>query len=96
MVAHSPAVPVVAVLVYAAPNIVLGQWYFYRKQPWDWRRTMAAWILGLAMFSAAGFLRTAPQLFHNFTHYTIIENIARARGTRITLPLSVTRVCILS
>jgi elongation of very long chain fatty acids protein 6 len=73
MLTHSPAVPVIAVLVYAA-GIVLGQRYFGNKQPWDWRRTMAAWNLGLALFSLTGFLRTAPQLYHNFTHFTVREN----------------------
>lgn len=72
MIQH-PIVPVLALLGYAA-LIVGGQWYFATRPAWDWRRSMALWNLLLSTFSAMGFLRTAPALLHNLTHYSLREN----------------------
>jgi elongation of very long chain fatty acids protein 6 len=72
MVQH-PEIPILAALCYGA-FIFFGQRYFMNKNPWDWRRTMALWDLSLSVFSAIGFLRTAPHLIHNFSHYTLREN----------------------
>ena len=68
-----PWIPVVAILLYGV-GIRYGQAYFAPQPRWDWRISMAAWNLGLSLFSAIGFLRTAPTLWHNFTHYTLQDN----------------------
>jgi elongation of very long chain fatty acids protein 6 len=74
MCAH-PAVPILAVLLYGAA-IVTGQKYFaQRKQPWDWRKAMAAWNFALSVFSAVGWCRTAPALAHNLWHYSVQDNV---------------------
>ena len=68
-----PYVPIVAVLLYGC-FIVMGQFYLSNQSRWDWRMTMSFWNLGLSVFSAIGFLRTAPALMHNFYYYTIQDN----------------------
>jgi len=73
MIEH-PSVPIAAVLAYAA-FIVFGQAYFANRKPWNWRRTMALWNLTLSVFSALGFLRTAPHLAHNLLHYSVEQNM---------------------
>jgi elongation of very long chain fatty acids protein 6 len=67
-------VPMTAIVMYGL-LIVAGQAYFKNRDPWDWRNLMACWNLGLASFSAIGFIRTAPALFHLLTHYTVQENL---------------------
>lgn len=70
----NPWCPVMAVTLYGL-FIVLGKSYFADRPAWDWRKTMAIWNLGLSVFSAIGFVRTAPQLFHNLINYTLTENL---------------------
>ena len=70
----NPWVPVLAVTLYGV-GIGYGRRYFADKEPWNWRRSMALWNLFLSTFSAIGFVRTVPQLIHNFTHYTLTENL---------------------
>ncbi|CAB9510421.1 of very long chain fatty acids protein 6 [Seminavis robusta] len=65
---HNPWVPYVTCVLYGLA-IVLGQKYFANRPPLNWRKALAAWNLGLAIFSFAGFTRTAPQLAHNLYHY---------------------------
>jgi elongation of very long chain fatty acids protein 6 len=70
---ENPILPVAAVLLYAL-GITVGTRYFHDRKPWNWRGTMALWNLSLSLFSFVGLLRTAPQLVHNFNHYSLIEN----------------------
>jgi hypothetical protein len=70
---HS-AVPIVACLLYGI-LIVAGQSYFRDRPRWNWRGTLAAWNLTLAVFSFVGMLRTAPQLFHNVTRLSLRDNM---------------------
>lgn len=60
--------PYVVCAIYFA-SIFLGQKYMANRPAWNWRRGLAAWNLGLALFSMWGFARTAPQLAHNLVHY---------------------------
>jgi len=69
-----PLIPIAAVTAYGL-FCVLGQAYFSNRKPWNWRRAMALWNLGLSLFSAVGFLRTAPQLLHNLVHYSVAQNM---------------------
>jgi elongation of very long chain fatty acids protein 6 len=70
----NPWVPIVAITLYGVGTIY-GRSHFKNKPAWDWRGTMAIWNLFLSTFSAIGFVRTLPQLIHNFTHYTVTENL---------------------
>jgi elongation of very long chain fatty acids protein 6 len=69
-----PMIPIAAVVLYGI-LILIGQRYFATRDRWDWRRSMAIWNFGLSLFSCIGFIRTAPKLLHNLTHYTIEENV---------------------
>ena len=60
--------PYVVCAIYFAA-IFLGQKYMVNRPAWNWRGPMAAWNLGLAIFSMWGFARVAPQLAHNVYHY---------------------------
>jgi len=73
LMVKNPAVPIIAVLAYIA-FIILGQRYFSTRKPWNLRGLMAAWNLGLSVFSAIGFLRTAPHLASNLINYSLTEN----------------------
>jgi elongation of very long chain fatty acids protein 6 len=66
-------VPVVAIALYAL-MITLGPKYFQDKKPWNLRNTMAAWNLGLSVFSAIGFCRVLPMLVHVWMNYSFDEN----------------------
>ncbi|CAB9510424.1 of very long chain fatty acids protein 6 [Seminavis robusta] len=50
-------------------GIVFGRRYFANRPAWNCRKALAAWNLGLAIFSFVGFARTAPQLAHNIYYY---------------------------
>ena len=69
-----PIVPAVAILVYGA-FCYFGQKYFATREPWNLRGPMALWNLGLSLFSAVGFIRTAPQLLHNLFNYSLTQNM---------------------
>lgn len=69
----NPWFPLVAVALYALA-IFAGQKYMQDKPAWDWRYRLAAWNLFLAVFSAFGVLRMAPNLFHNFYYYDFKTN----------------------
>jgi hypothetical protein len=71
MLAH-PIVPITACFLYGA-MIFLGRAFFANRDRLHWKYTLAAWNFGLAAFSAIGFLRTAPWLFHMATTYTVDE-----------------------
>jgi hypothetical protein len=70
----NPWLPMVAVTLYGV-GIIYGRNHFKNQPAWDWRRTMSIWNLCLSTFSAIGFVRTLPQLIHNFSHYTVTENL---------------------
>lgn len=69
----NPMFPVYAVLLYAF-LIRFGQRYFENRKPWNLRGALAAWNLTLSVFSAVGFLRTAPALFRLLSKYSMQEN----------------------
>ena len=58
-----PMVPILAVVLYGV-GIVLGKAYFKDRAPWNWRSAMSVWNLGLALFSAFGFVRILPYTIH--------------------------------
>jgi len=70
----NPWCPILAVILYGV-FIGIGKSYFESRPAWNWRNSMALWNLGLSVFSFLGFLRTAPQLFHNLLNYSITENL---------------------
>ena len=69
-----PWIPIVACLAYGAA-ILAGQAYFATRHRWHWRTTLAVWNAALSLFSAVGLLRTAPQLLHNLTYYSLTDNL---------------------
>lgn len=73
MVAN-PWCPIIAVTLYGI-FIAAGKAYFNGRPAWNWRNSMALWNLGLALFSAIGFARTAPQLLHNLFNYGMSDNL---------------------
>jgi elongation of very long chain fatty acids protein 6 len=46
-----------------------------RLKPFDLRGPLAAWNLGLALFSFVGFLRTAPHLVHYVATRGVYESV---------------------
>lgn len=70
----NPWLPIVAVALYGLA-IFLGQKYFQNRPAWDLRPALAAWNLGLAVFSLFGVIRLAPHLFHNLYHYDMKTNL---------------------
>eukprot|EP00977_Amphora_coffeiformis_P016228 scaffold4957_cov152-Amphora_coffeaeformis.AAC.8 len=67
-----PMVPIIACVLYCV-FIVLGQQYFAKRDRFRWKYILASWNFGLALFSAIGFTRTAPWLFHMMKTYTSDE-----------------------
>lgn len=67
-------VPVLACTLYVV-GIVAGQAYFKNHDRWNWRYSMAAWNLFLAVFSFMGMVRTAPHLFHNLLSLSVRDNL---------------------
>ena len=65
-------VPIAACVLYGV-FIVLGQQYFAKRDRFRWKYILASWNFGLAAFSAIGFTRTAPWLFHMIRAYTSDE-----------------------
>jgi elongation of very long chain fatty acids protein 6 len=70
----NPFVPILACVIYGL-LIVLGQYYFASRPRWNWRGTMAAWNLSLAVFSFVGMARTFPQLLHNLSTMPLRHNL---------------------
>ena len=62
----TPWVPILAISLYCI-GIVVGKAYFKDRDPWNWRRLMSVWNLGLSVFSAIGFLRVLPYTLHILT-----------------------------
>jgi len=73
MMGRNPWVPVTAILIYGI-SIIVGRSYFKNRPAWSWRRALALWNFGLSIFSLVGFIRVAPLLVHNFSHYSVSEN----------------------
>lgn len=67
-------IPVFAVAAYAI-LIFGGQHLMAKRAPWNWRRSMAAWNLGLSIFSWIGMFRTLPQLAHNLMTMSVRDNL---------------------
>lgn len=67
-------IPVFAVLAYAV-LIFGGQHLMTKREPWNWRRAMAAWNLFLSVFSWIGMFRTLPQLAHNLMTMSVRDNL---------------------
>jgi elongation of very long chain fatty acids protein 6 len=78
-IANNSWIPVLAIFLYGL-MITLGPKYFENKKPWNLRKTMAAWNLGLSVFSAIGFCRVLPMLIHLWTHYSFEENFCTEAG----------------
>jgi hypothetical protein len=70
----NPWIPLLAVTLYGIA-IVCGRAYFKDRPAWNLRTSMALWNLFLSVFSMMGFLRMFPQLVHNLTGYTLVENL---------------------
>jgi hypothetical protein len=68
-----PEVPIAFVVLYGAA-ILAGRAHFRRSERWNWQKPLAAWNLGLSLFSLAGFVRVFPVVLHHITHYTWREN----------------------
>lgn len=68
-----PVLPIATCIAYVV-LIVLGQHYFSTRERLNWRWPLAAWNLGLSLFSCVGVLRTGPQLVHNLWTYSLKEN----------------------
>jgi hypothetical protein len=64
-----PIVPLTACVLYGL-MIVIGQALFAKRERLRWKYTLAAWNLALATFSAVGFCRTAPWLWHMVQTYS--------------------------
>jgi hypothetical protein len=71
-------IPVAACVAYAV-LIFMGRYAMENKTPWDWRRTMAFWNLGLSVFSWIGMSRTLPQLLHNLYYMSVRDNLCMDR-----------------
>ena len=70
----APWLPILAVVIYGLV-IVVGSSYFKKRDPWNWRKVLAFWNLGLATFSALGFLRVMPQVVHNLIYFSFAQNM---------------------
>jgi elongation of very long chain fatty acids protein 6 len=62
--AEHGAVPVVVCAVYLLLSLWVGPWLMAARAPMPCKNQLAVWNLLLAVFSAAGFLRTAPHLLY--------------------------------
>lgn len=60
----NPHIPVIAVSIYAVA-IFLGPMYMKDREPWAWKKTMAAWNLFLSAFSFMCMVRVIPQIYYN-------------------------------
>lgn len=60
---ENPMVPIVAVILYAT-IIYTSYQYMKDKKPFNWKRAMALWNLGLSVFSFMCMIRSIPHLFH--------------------------------
>jgi elongation of very long chain fatty acids protein 6 len=69
-----PIVPIAAVLAYGL-LIIWGRKTMEHKEPWKWRKYLAAWNFFLSLFSWIGAFRTAPQLIHNLMTMSFHENL---------------------
>lgn len=67
-------IPVYAVIVYGV-LITVGQYAMRNREPFNLRRLMAFWNLGLSVFSWIGMFRTLPQLLHNLYHLSMRDNL---------------------
>jgi hypothetical protein len=74
LMVDNPWIPLLAVTLYGIA-IVCGRAYFKDRPAWNLRTSMALWNLFLSVFSMMGFLRMFPQLVHNLTGYTLVENL---------------------
>lgn len=69
-----PIVPVAALTAYGL-LITVGRKSMEDKEPWAWRKYLAAWNLLLSVFSIIGTIRTAPQLAHNLYYLSLRDNM---------------------
>lgn len=60
--------PPLACFIYLA-ILYVGQKYFENREAWSQRKLLAVWNICLSSFSTLGFVRMAPQLFHNLYHF---------------------------
>jgi len=67
-----PWFPIVCVGLYLF-CIVAGPKYMESRPPYVMKKTLAAWNLGLALFSIAGVIRSVPTLVHSFYTYGFEE-----------------------
>ncbi|CAG7825357.1 unnamed protein product [Allacma fusca] len=56
-------ISIYAAVIYVNLIFIGGHW-MKNRQPFQLRRLLTAWNIGLALFSAIGFFRTAPEVFH--------------------------------
>lgn len=69
-----PLVPIAACCMYVI-LIVAGQAFFAKRERCQWRYTLAAWNLGLSVFSFTGMARLLPQLVHNLSTMSLRDNL---------------------
>jgi len=67
-------VPITALVLYVA-LITAGRKAMENREPWKWRKYLAAWNLFLSLYSFIGAFRTAPYLFYNLTNMSLRDNL---------------------
>jgi hypothetical protein len=73
---HHSAIPIIASVLYV--GMIFGGRLLMKNRPaWNCRKSMAAWNLGLSLFSFVGMIRTLPQLVHNLTSMSIRDNFCK-------------------
>jgi len=73
---NHPAIPIVACLLYGL-LIVVGKKLMKNRPAFNWRNSMAAWNLGLSLFSFFGLIRTLPQLLYNLATMSVRDNFCK-------------------
>jgi len=66
--------PLLAVTLYGI-SLPIGTKFMKNRKPWQWRNQLAAWNFFLFSFSTIGMLRTAPQVLHYLSKWSLKENM---------------------
>lgn len=70
---NNVTVPLFAVSAYLC-WCYFGQKYFENRKPWNLRRAMILWNIGLSLFSWYGAIRIWPAIYFAFTRFDLREN----------------------